>query len=598
MKFCLMSLGRKALKEESGQVFVITGLGALLLVGLAGIAVEVGHGYYALELLQASTNSATMAAAAGLPSSATATAYAIDYSSKANQENAISILQNATVTVTPFCSTTVQNDYNVPCISSTGSGTGYNAVTVVQTAQSGLWIGKMFGTPLFNLKAVGTAAMSGGNPIPYNVALIMDTTGSMGQPDTSGDCTGSSNTSETCALQGFRAALQTAYPCEAGQTCTSTSATPDDAISLFVFPTAVASTISHDTTCPTGTPTTDHYHLPTVASTDTYQVVPFSSGHTYRTSDTAASLNSGDLLVNAAGGPTGGCGGLGTPGGSGTYYAQVIYAAGQALQAEQAARPGTSNLMILLTDGNATATMQYTKSGSTITGIDPANSEIQPTNGIVSGGTYGSVNGTKYPGWSGQQNISTYPSGIGQCGQAVQAANDVATKQTVTYTTLDGGSTTFTLNNGTDATKYTQVYTIAYESPNASTGSGNSSADPESSTSSEACYTDIAYNVNNNYWTACGYSVSPTATPPCTQSVTTGGGSWPTPTSGEGSIAAYSPCAAIAAMASNANNFFSDNASHCLATTTANQGITSMTQIFTKIFGSLLAPKLIPNGSA
>jgi hypothetical protein len=51
-------------------------------------------------------------------------------------------------------------------------------------------------------------------------------------------------------------------------------------------------------------------------------------------------------------------------------------------------------------------------------------------------------------------------------------------------------------------------------------------------------------------------------------------------------------------MASNANNFFSDNASHCLATTTANQGITSMTQIFTKIFGSLLAPKLIPNGSA
>ena len=56
MKIRLASLGRRALKEESGQVFAITGLGALLLVGLAGLAIEVGHGYYALELLQASTD--------------------------------------------------------------------------------------------------------------------------------------------------------------------------------------------------------------------------------------------------------------------------------------------------------------------------------------------------------------------------------------------------------------------------------------------------------------------------------------------------------------------------------------------------------------
>jgi Flp pilus assembly protein TadG len=596
MKNRLMSLGRRALKQESGQVFVITGLGALLLVGIAGIAVEVGHGYYALELLQASTNEAAMAAAAGLPDSTAAQNLASDYSSKALQENAISILQNAAVTATPFCSTTVQNDYNVPCISSTGSGTGYNAVTVVQTAQSGLWIGKMFGTPLFNLKAVGTAAMSGGNPVPYNVALIIDTTGSMGNTDTSGDCTGSSNTSETCALQGFRAALQTAYPCEAGQTCTSGSATVDDDISLFVFPTITTGTVGNDTSCPTSNPTVDKYHVPTLASGDTYQVVPFSSGHTYRTSDTATSLNSGDTLVNAAGGPTGGCKGLGTPGGSGTYYAGVIYQAGEALQAEQAARPGTSNLMIILTDGNATATEKY--NGSSTLTLDTTNSEMQPTTMPANGASYSMLNGTKVTAWSGQQNISTFPSAIGECGQAVQAAYDVANKQTVTYTTLDNTSTTFTLNNGTDSTKYTKVYTIAYESPNTSKGSGNSGSDPTSSTSTEACYTDIAYSASTNYWNACGYSVSTTATPPCTQSVTTGGGSWPTPTSGEGSITAYSPCAAIAAMASNPNNFFSDDANNCLASTLANQGITSMTEIFTKIFGSLLAPKLIPNGSA
>jgi len=48
MKIRWAPIARRGLKEESGQVFVMTGLGALLLVGLAGIAIEVGHGYFAL----------------------------------------------------------------------------------------------------------------------------------------------------------------------------------------------------------------------------------------------------------------------------------------------------------------------------------------------------------------------------------------------------------------------------------------------------------------------------------------------------------------------------------------------------------------------
>ena len=82
-----------------------------------------------------------------------------------------------------------------------------------------------------------------------------------------------------------------------------------------------------------------------------YEIVPFSSD--YRTSDTA-SLNASSDLVIAAGG---GCSsGVAAPGGEGTFYAGVIYAAQSALATAAAARPNTKNVMILVSDGEANAT--------------------------------------------------------------------------------------------------------------------------------------------------------------------------------------------------------------------------------------------------
>jgi Flp pilus assembly protein TadG len=595
MKIRWASLRRRSLKDESGQVFVITGLGCLLLVGLAGLAIEVGHGFFALELLQASTNEATLAAATGLPSASQATAYANAYSSKVQQENAIGILQNASLTVTPFCSATVFSSYGVNCVADASGDTAYNAVQVTQTAQSGLWIGQMFGVPLFNLKAIGVAAMDADTCKLCNIALIMDTTGSMGQPDSASDCTVSNKTSETCALQGFRNLLAGAYPCYAGQTCTSASATPDDVVSLYVFPTIASNNVGDDTVCNTSAPNSTQYSLPAMASGTTYQIIPYSGGATYRQDDSVTTgLNPTDPLVYAAGGSTGQCSGLNPEGGEGTYYAQVIYQAGHDLQVEQAARAGSKNFMIILSDGNATATEEYNTQTvnhvQVITGLNTTDgqSEMVPSS---SGTSSASINGTKVPAWSAQQNIYTYPSNIGQCGQAVQAAYDVANSQTVTYSTLDGTSTTYTLNNS-DPSAYTAVYTIAFGSPNTSHGSGNSGADPKSSSSSEACYTDIPYNSNSNYWTACTAGT-------CTATVTTSGGSWPTPNAGEGSIAALSPCAALGAMASNPKNFYSDrgDSAYPCPGSEVNAGITSLQAIFTAILNSLGSPKLIPLGT-
>ena len=74
-----------------------------------------------------------------------------------------------------------------------------------------------------------------------------------------------------------------------------------------------------------------------------------------------------------------------------------------------------------------------------------------------------------------------------------------------------------------------------------------------------------------------------------TATVTTNGGVW-----GPGD----QPCQAIAAMASSAANFYSDDANGCQATSTSNQNITKLTAIFRAITNNLSTPRLIPNGSA
>jgi len=213
---------------------------------------------------------------------------------------------------------------------------------------------------------------------------------------------------------------------------------------------------------------------------------------------------------------------------------------------------------------------------STITGVD-SSSDLIPT---TTGTSASSLNGTKVAKWSAQANTYTYPSAVGECGQAVQAAYDVANSLTATFNPGSTGSVTYTLNNS--LSNLTKVYTIGYGSPNTwagdTTGGGGN------------CASDKTYSSSNNQ-TAC------TATT-CTPTVTTGGGVWPTASgTGESAITAYSPCAAIAAMASSPNYFFSDDSNGCKATTVPNAGITSLTQVFGKIINSLSSPKLLPLGT-
>ncbi len=125
------------------------------------------------------------------------------------------------------------------------------------------------------------------------------------------------------------------------------------------------------------------------------------------------------------------CGGIESPGGEGTYYAQVIYAAQAALAAQQTANPGSQNALIILTDGDATA---CASNAYTTGGACSSSSQIVATEGTLNG------TGTHTSNPNGYVN-PTYPSALGECGQAVLASQYAASAGTTVYTIGYGSPT-------------------------------------------------------------------------------------------------------------------------------------------------------------
>ena len=415
MKQFFVSSLRRFSRDQGGQSAVMIALTATAIFVLAATSIEAAHIYYAYRKLVASTNAAALAGAQAMPDTATAKANVAAYSSENGKFNATPILQSAVATPTFACLSTVTSSLNVACETSNGAAGGYNALSVTQTATVNLWFGRLIGLSKINMSATATAAMRGGTSTPWNIAIILDTTKSMSDPDSGKQCSG---TQISCALQGLQALLSDLDPCALGQTCTS-STSYVDSVSLFVFPPVLTSSAPLDyCSGGSGAPTHEYYMVPALNSSWTYKVISFSND--YRTSDSATSLNSSSDMVRASGAGSG-CSGIQAPGGAGTYYAQAIYTAQAALVTQQTNNPGSQNAMIILSDGNATATASYSGSGTSAT--FSSTSDLQPS-------SPGSLNGI-----TGNNPTSpAYPSAVGECGQAVLAAQSAANAGTAVYT--------------------------------------------------------------------------------------------------------------------------------------------------------------------
>ncbi|MGB7266607.1 MAG: TadE/TadG family type IV pilus assembly protein [Terracidiphilus sp.] len=585
---------RKFLKEELGQTAVVVALTITAMLALAGTSVEVGHIYYAYHLLVASTNSATLAGAQAMPDITAAQANVTTYSSQAGKENANNFMTVTSLTTKFYCSSTATS-LNVGCQtppSSEGSCTGggsCNALTVTQTASVPLWFGGLLGMRKMNITAQSSAAMRGGSDTPYNIAVIIDTTGSMGSgtAPASDGCGGDKQIQ--CAVSGLKQFLLQMDPCPLSTNCSATTAYVDD-VALFVFPAVASGNASKDTTCPTTNPATVPYNFTNVTSTsqdlnlwDTmsngsavtqkdyqggYEVVTFNN--TYKSNDSDTTLaTTNDPLAVAAGG--GGCQGLQAPGGQATYYAQVIRQAQAALIAMQGGTKGSQNIMIILSDGDANAcnAQAYTpyggnncgsgtappatahndivadncpaisSTGGCIASPQDSTNPCPPASGVTCSGS--PLNGTYYYKNSTTTykptgyNSPTYPSALGQCGQAVEAAQMATAAGTTVYTVAMGSET------------------------------------------SGGCTTDAYTTVSDSY-TGATYGTA-------------------------GYSAGQQPCQAIQAMATNQNysiksnpTFYSDATSGCKASGSA-QDYTTIGGIFQAIANGLTSARLIPVGS-
>jgi Flp pilus assembly protein TadG len=409
---------RRLVVSDRGQVLAISGLMLLVLLGMSALAVDGGRAMFTSRELQATTDAAALAGARVLPTATTwadVVTAATSYSAVSGDENARTNLPSVTVAVNHECYQTLENagggcagpvPYNAVQVTQTSvlpmyfAGLfGHKTVTLSATSTAeprGL-------TPRnVNVAIIVDATLSMnsedsncGNITQMQCALngVQVLLNSLSPcPAAQKTCTitngVAANSVQRVSLFTFpnvstaTAALDT--------TCTTTVPTPTtgskgngywNSLSQgfttnfnFVMPilpngVTLPSTITPWGGLPTGMAysfpsagastyipaQSDTMGKPQTVGTATYQITPFLSD--YRLSDTATSLNTASTLVTAAGGKSG-CGGMAPPnfdGNIGTYYAGVLYAAQSALVAEQKANSGSQNIMIILSDGDATA---------------------------------------------------------------------------------------------------------------------------------------------------------------------------------------------------------------------------------------------------
>jgi hypothetical protein len=412
----------KLAAEEEGQALAWMVFLVIIFLGICALTVDVGHALLVKRELQASCDAAAMAAAQTLPNTNYA-AVARTYSSAHGSLNEYGDFTVGTPIVTPLCLSTVAT-WGVAC-----SSTNPNAVSVKETATIRTFFAGIVGMNTMTVSATSTAA-HGAKPKPFNVAVILDTTPSMDYQDN--NC---GKTQLQCATDGVQQLLKGLAPSL-------------DGVSLFTFPNITTTSVSADTDCGSSKPTTGPYTFPsstaasltnmsyTSGSSSTSQMTYQVTGYLkdYRSSDSSTSLANSSALSNAmgVGNSTGygryqrGCTGIQTST-QDTYYAGAIYAAQASLMAQKAANAGTENVIILLSDGNATAKVN-----------NPGGSYKAGYNDMVTSSSQSS----RYATASG-----TYPSWVGQCGQGVDAANYAKSLGTTVYTIAYGSPSTSSSQN-------------------------------------------------------------------------------------------------------------------------------------------------------
>jgi Flp pilus assembly protein TadG len=348
---------RRLLHEQRGQVLPLTALMMVVLVGFAGMVVDVGRAYIAQRQLQNAVDSTALAIAQNMPNdyagwcqsagasysttcaSLTPAPPNLGFSGITGARNALfgyGVTANPP-TVTFACSPNAPQydpttktcpsdasaqDAGTPCrpggsLPPAQAGVGCNAVTVTESAKVKTTLAGVFGFANFNLNATATASapQAGQTQTPLNVEVILDTTTSM-QDKCSSPVTGIPNGQAEkidCAKAGVQALLSGLSPCIGTAACGPTTNNPSpelganltnaanilDEVGLMAFPALTnISSRPNEIDCTAqsfGVQYPTPYPPP--GAQPGYDIVGLSSD--YRVSDTATTLNTSSALAKA-----------------------------------------------------------------------------------------------------------------------------------------------------------------------------------------------------------------------------------------------------------------------------------------------------------
>ena len=178
----------RTVADETGQVILFALVAMVVLIGMVGFVVDVGHAYLVQRQLQSGVDAAALAGAQHLPDAVPVTQVAMDYGPSPGKRNAVTANDNATTTVTMKCL------HGVPGCSS--SFNTYNAVNVKATSDVKTVFARVLGVDKLTVTASATAC-SPCSAKPLDIMLVLDRTGSMCQKSNGSDdhpqCTDMSN---------------------------------------------------------------------------------------------------------------------------------------------------------------------------------------------------------------------------------------------------------------------------------------------------------------------------------------------------------------------------------------------------------------------
>ncbi|HEY6981082.1 VWA domain-containing protein [Reyranella sp.] len=324
-KFVVRRSIRDVWRDRNGATLVFIAATLPVLMGAAGLTVDVGRALAAKRAFAAETQAAALAGAYALSDPNWSTSSVQTAVTNWNTANPVAGVTGTGSTATLSCNTSVSN---LPSC----NGTSPNAVSVTRTGTIPTYFLKALGRSQFTLTSSATATKAGGNAKSVNVMFVLDATGSMSNSDPGCTVPGVSHpTRLQCAQYSIQSVLKV-------------MPTSLDTAGLMIFP-GMGSQYS-----PTKHPcATQPSSVPYYTTNIKYQI-----GTTMDSSfnDGNGNLSNSSPLVQAVGNGTSLTGCVTNKGGQGSFGAEVLAKAQAALPA---AKAGTQNVIIYLSDGDYNA---------------------------------------------------------------------------------------------------------------------------------------------------------------------------------------------------------------------------------------------------